>query len=126
MPIRRTRRTRTVAPQVHVPKIFLVGPSQSGKTTFVQSFIQQNPYLEIYGNGNIGLEAYPVKYNGKSYNLWDASTHLDEHLLSWGQGSDLIIVFGQDQSWMAKMEILYPQTPIKMYNPESILSNLQI
>jgi hypothetical protein len=134
MPIRKTTRARsTFAPSSAltstISKVFLVGPTLSGKTSFVKSFFNEtmlNSYADILNKvGIVGLEAYPITYQGKKYNLWDASSYIDEHLSSWGKGSNLIVVFGDDESWLDKMANLYPNTPIKMYNPESKISNLQ-
>jgi GTPase SAR1 family protein len=124
------RRVATpVAISAHVPKILLVGPALSGKSTFVKSFFD-NPLQEFYSgqlqSGKTDLEVYPITHQGKKYSLWDASSNKDFHLSSWGKGSSLIVVFGEDESWVSKMNTLFPQVPIKMFNVESKISNLEV
>ncbi len=132
MPIQRRTRTRLTSIASshvsHAPKILLVGPTLSGKSTFIKSFLdqaQQEFYTGQLQSGKTDLEVYPISHEGKKYSLWEASSNKNFHLSSWGKGSSLIVVFGEDASWVDKMSNLFPQIPIKMYNPESKISNLE-
>ncbi len=131
MPIRRTRLIQSTSSLVtnnHAPKILLVGPTLSGKSTFVKSFldnVQKEFYIGQLQSGKTDLEVYPISHEGKKYSLWEACSNKDFHLSSWGKGSSLIVVFGEDSSWVDKMSNLFPQIPIKMYNPESKILNLE-
>lgn len=130
MPRRIVRQRTNVATSTpnYPPKIFLVGPNQSMKNDFVKSFFSPTfqESLNFTFGGQVGLEVFPVHYQGKSYNIWDGTSNLDEHLLSWGQGSKLIITFDDDESWVDRMKNLFPQTQVKPFNPDSKLANLQV
>lgn len=125
MPRRFTRRQTTI--QSSLPKkILLVGPTLSGKTSFVKGFYHPSQHnIIVDTTGIVGLEAYPITYEGKKYSLWDASTDSDEHFLSWSKGSSMIIVFGDDPTWVERMKNLFPNILVKSYSPHSIVENLE-
>ena len=77
---------------------------------------------------SLGVNVTPVKYQGKNYGLWDANPYHDpnhdENLLLSSKGAKLIVVFAEEESWLDRMKALFPQIPVKMYNPHSKISNL--
>lgn len=132
MPIRSARRTNFISTiQQHIPKIFLIGGSQSGKTNFVKSFYSQTEQDSLFQNNlfikfmDLGVDPYPIKFEGKKYTLWNANISNDENLLMWGKNSDLIVVFGDDIELFHHMSNLFPQIKVKMYNPQSKIDNLE-
>lgn len=127
---RRNARTQ-VSQNLNGDKILLVGPSQSEKSDFVKSFLppSQPDNYEEPTLFSLGVNVTPIKYEGKNYGLWDANpyhdTHHDENLLLSSKGAKLIVVFADEKTWFDRMKELFPQIPVKMYNPESKLANLQ-
>jgi hypothetical protein len=112
-------------------KILMVGPSQNEKKNFVKSFlshmVEDSQEHELF---SLGVEISPIEFGGKKYNLWDANPYHDsfhdENLISSGKGAKMILVFAEQEasSWFDRMKKLFPQIPVKMYNPDSKLENL--
>lgn len=126
MPRKLSRRQISVPSSSAPKKILLVGPSLSGKTSFVKSFFSPSLHNSIIDStGIVGLEAYPITYLGKKYSLWDASTEKEDHFLSWSKGASMIIVFGDDPSWIDRMKNLFPNILVKAYNSHSKIENLE-
>lgn len=127
MPRKTSRRQISSVPLSSAPKkILLVGPTLSGKTSFVKSFFHPSQHNTIIDStGVVGLEAYPITYLGKKYSIWDASTEKEDHLLSWSKGSSMIVVFGDDTTWIDRMKNLFPNTLVRAYNPHSKIENLE-
>jgi hypothetical protein len=132
MPSRiRTFRKRYVAPLMpsNVPKIFLVGPNVEQISSFVNYLKGEDSQHDPLGQHplfNVGLQLEIVKFQNKTYDLWNANSSKEEHLALWGVNSTFILLFGEDQTWYNRMKNMYPNTPIKIYNPLSIISNLEM
>lgn len=112
-------------------KILLVGPSQEEKSDFIKSFLPPDVIDDHQEHTlfKLGVDITPIKFQGKTYNLWNANpnhdSNHDENLISYGKGAKMVVVFGEDSSWYERMKNLFPQISIKMYDPESKIANLQ-
>jgi len=104
-----------------VKKLLFVGQEQVKDNFLGQLGVEVNPHPLL----KIGLNVEPIEYQGKKYNIWAAhEKSTDENVLMWGKNANMVVVFG-DHTWYQRCLNLFPHTKVQMFQPHSILTNLE-
>lgn len=114
-------------------KIMFVGPSGSGKTKAIKKL--EGSDVNYQYKETLGVDITPItisqldiglnSYVHKNYNIWDTwGNSKDEHLKLWGKGVDVVIIFGDDQSWYARMKNIFPNVKICYYHDSTIVESM--
>jgi hypothetical protein len=104
-----------------VKKLLFVGQEQVKDNFLGQLGVEVNPHPLL----KIGLNVEPIEYQGKKYNIWTAhEKSTDENVLMWGKNSNMVVVFG-DHTWYQRCLNLFPHTKVQMFEPNSIITNLE-